>query len=284
MTLTLLRGGRIHTAADPDATAIAISDSTISWIGGEHATALAGVPHRVIDLDGALVVPGFVDAHVHTTDAGLAISGVDLTGARSLAQCLTEVRAYASGNPGGVLWGHGWDETNWPEIRPPTRAELDEATGQRPVYLSRIDVHSALISSALAETVADGAALAGWSTTGPVTQLAHAAVRAAARQHLSVAQRRAAQLSFLRAAAANGIVEVHECAAGDETGRADLAALLALPGPIPVRGYLAVAVTDPEQARQVLAATGAHALGGDLTVDGAIGSRTGGIATWMMIA
>lgn len=274
MTLTLLRGGRIHTAADPDATALAISGSTISWIGGEHATALAGVPDRVIDLDGALVVPGFVDAHVHTTDAGLAISGVDLTGARSLAQCLTEVRAYAAENPGGVLWGHGWDETNWPENRPPTRAELDEATGRRPVYLSRIDVHSALISSALAETVADGAALAGWSTTGPVTQLAHAAVRAAARKHLSVAQRGAAQQAFLRAAAANGIVEVHECAAGDETGRADLAALLALPGPIPVRGYLAVAVTDPDQARQVLADTGAHALGGDLTVDGAIGSRT----------
>ena len=88
------------------------------------------------------------------------------------------------------------------------------------------------------------------------------------------AQRAAAQLAFLRAAAANGIVEVHECAADGATGRADLAALLALDGPIPVRGYLAVPVTDPEQARQVLADTGAHALGGDLTVDGAIGSRT----------
>ncbi len=83
-----------------------------------------------------------------------------------------------------------------------------------------------------------------------------------------------AQLAFLHAAAANGIVEVHECAADGVTGRADLAALLTLDGPIPVRGYLAVPVTDPEQARQLLADTGAHALGGDLTVDGAIGSRT----------
>ena len=44
MTLTLLRNGRIHTAADPDATAMAIDGSTISWIGGEHAVALAGAP------------------------------------------------------------------------------------------------------------------------------------------------------------------------------------------------------------------------------------------------
>ena len=42
MTLTLLRNGRIHTAADPDATAMAISDSTISWIGAEHAIPVAG--------------------------------------------------------------------------------------------------------------------------------------------------------------------------------------------------------------------------------------------------
>jgi predicted amidohydrolase YtcJ len=274
MTLTLLRNGRIHTSADPDATAMAISGSMISWIGGEHAVALAGVPDRVIDLDGALVIPGFVDAHVHTTEAGLALTGLDLSGTRSLAECLAAVSSFAARVPDGVLWGHGWEETRWPENRPPTRAEVDAAVGRRSAYLSRVDVHSALISTALAGAVTDGPGLAGWSDTGPVTQQAHAAVRAVARQQLSSAQRQRAQLAFLRAAAANGIVEVHECAADGVTGRADLAGLLALDGPIPVRGYLAVPVTDQEQARQLLADTGAHALGGDLTVDGAIGSRT----------
>ena len=153
VTLTLLHNGRIHTAADPDATAIAISDATISWIGGEHAIGLAGRADRVIDLDGALVIPGFVDAHVHTTDAGLAIAGLDLTGARSLAECLAALRRHAAAHPAGVLWGHGWEETRWPENRPPTRGQVDDAVGNRPVYLSRIDVHSALISSALAASV-----------------------------------------------------------------------------------------------------------------------------------
>src|SRR6478735_6607996 len=249
---------------------MAISGSTISWIGSEHAIPVAGAPDRVIDLDGALVIPGFVDAHVHTTDAGLALAGLDLSGTRSLAQCLAAIREFAATRAEAVLWGHGWEETRWPENRPPTRAEVDEAVGNRPTYLSRVDVHSALVSTALAAEVVGSAGLAGWSDTGPVTQQAHAAVRAVARQRLSVGQRSAAQLAFLRAAAANGIVEVHECGAGDETGRADLAALLALDGPIPVRGYLAAAASDPEQAMMLLADTGAHALGGDLTVDGAI--------------
>lgn len=272
MTLTVLRNGRVHTAADPEATALAITDGTISWVGGEHAVDTAGRPDRVIDLAGALVVPGFVDAHVHTLDAGLALTGLDLSGARSLAECLQAVRGYAATHPGGLIWGHGWEDTRWPEGRPPTRAELDDAAGGRPAYLSRIDVHSAQLSTALAATI--GERPEGWSDTAPVTRLAHAAVRAAARDRLGTGQRRAAHLAFLSACAAQGIVEVHECAADGPSGLTDLRALLDLAGPIPVRGYLARAVTDAEQARAALAETGAHALGGDLVVDGAIGSRT----------
>lgn len=274
MTLTLFRNGRIHTGADPDASAMAIADSMISWIGGEHAISVAGAPDRVIDLQGALIVPGFVDAHVHTTDAGLALVGLDLSRTRSLQECLDAIGRQVRHHRSGVLWGHGWEDSRWPENRPPTRAELDAVVGNVPVYLSRVDVHSALVSSALAALVHDRHRLAGWSDTSPVTQQAHAAVRAVARQQLSDRQRTDAQLAFLASAAAQGIVEVHECAAGDEMGQADLAALLALDGPVPVRGYLAAAVSDPDHARQLLSETGAHALGGDLTVDGAIGSRT----------
>ncbi len=273
MTLTVFRNGRIHTA-DPDATAIGVTGSIISWIGGEHAVALAGEADRVVDLQGALVIPGFVDAHVHSTEAGLALTGLDLSTTRSLAECLAVITTFAAAHPTGVLWGHGWEDSRWPEDRPPSREEIDRAVGDRVAYLSRVDVHSAQVSSALAAQVVDGPSLVGWSVSGPVSQQAHAAVRAVARERLSTLQRDAAQLALLQAAAANGIVEVHECAAADRTGTNDLTGLLALDGPIPVRGYLAQLVDDPEQAAEILAATGAHALGGDLTVDGAIGSRT----------
>ncbi len=278
MTLTLLRGGRVHTATDPDATALAVTDGIISWIGGEHAVELAGRPDRVIDLDGALVVPGFVDAHVHCTDAGLALTGLDLSDTRSLGDCLDAIRAFAASHGDAVLWGHGWDETGWPENRPPTRAEIDDAVGARPAYLSRVDVHSTLISTALADRVPDARGLVGWSAERPLIRDAHHAVRAAARGLLSDDQRSAAQQAFLQHCAGRGIVEVHECAGADPAARADLAALLARSGPVPVLGYLGEAVEDPLAAVELLAASGAHALGGDLSVDGAIGSRTASLS------
>ena len=170
---------------------------------------------------------------------------------------------------------HGWEETRWPENRPPTRAEIDAAVGARPTYLSRIDVHSALVSTALVTAAAAADRLpADLHPHLPQTRSAHHAVRNAAKAMLTPQRRAAAQLAFLTAAAGAGIVEVHECAAGDQPGRQDLRALLDLDAPIPVLGYLAAAVRDPAEARALLAETGAVGLAGDLSVDGAIGSRT----------
>ena len=272
MTITLLHHGRVHTAADPDATALAVTDGVISWIGGEHALAVAGQPDRVVDLAGALVTSGFVDAHVHATDAGLALTGLDLAGVGSAQECLRRLADFAAAHPDGVVWGHGWDDTRWSDPVP-SRSAIDAAVGGRAAYLSRIDVHSALVSTRLAQ-LSRAAGQAGFHPEAAVSRAAHVACRAAAKALLPVGQRRAAQLAFLSAAAARGIVEVHECASADPAGRAELAALLDLRAPIGVLGYLGAAVTDPDQAIQLLEATGAHALGGDLAVDGALGSRT----------
>ncbi len=278
MTTVLFRGGRVYSAADPEATALAVTDGMISWVGGEAAISVAGRSDHTVDLDGALVVPGFVDAHVHTTDAGLALIGLDLGPATSLPDCLQRIASHAAGQTRGELvWGHGWDETAWPERRPPTRPEIDAAVGGRPAYLSRIDVHSAAVSSALVGRMSAGDPAI--PDQGPPTRAAHVAVRSAAKALLTPERRTAAQGAFLAAAAAAGIVEIHECAAGDRAGRADLQSLLALESPISVLGYLAAAVTDPAEAIALLADTGAVALGGDLSVDGAIGSRTAALST-----
>jgi predicted amidohydrolase YtcJ len=274
LMLTLLRNGRIHSAADPEATALAFVGDTLTWIGGEHAVAMAGEPDRTVDLAGALVVPGFVDAHVHCTDAGLSLTGLDLSTTTSLAECLALVSRFASTTDAGVVWGHGWDETRWPENRPPTRAEVDAAVRGRPGYLARVDVHSAAVSSTLAATVDRGPDLDGWHPNLPLTKAAHHAVRSQAKALLGETARAAAQRAFLTRCAQRGIVEVHECAAADDQGRADLVGLLALEAPISVLGYLGAAVDDPELAVDLLAETGAVALGGDLVVDGALGSRT----------
>lgn len=287
----LLRGGPIHAPAHPGATALTITDGRISWVGripGSDLSAgdgpagadpLPGPIDMVMDLAGALVVPGFVDAHVHVTDAGLALTGLDLSGTSSLVECLEAIGAFGADHPDGVLWGHGWDETRWPENRPPSRTEVDALAGGRVMYLSRIDVHSALVSSALVDRVAGVAAQDGFDEDRPVTRDAHYALRGTARAMLTDAQRDAAQRAFLAAAAVHGIVEVHECAGSDPVSRADLSALLALPdAPVRVRAYLAAAVTDPGEALALIEQTDAAGLAGDLSVDGAIGSRTASLS------
>ena len=275
MTSTLLRNGRIATlagaagrpehggTAGPVISELTVIDAVVS--------APVERPDRVVDLGGALVTPAFVDTHVHATSAGLALAGLDLTGCGSLPELLRAVAGHAARHPDvAVLWGHGWDETRWPQRRPPTRAELDDTTGGRPAYLSRVDVHSAAVTTALA---AGATGLAGYSPTGPLTRAAHHAVRRAALTAIPAAQRRGVQRAFLDHAASLGIGSLHECAGPDISGLDDLRDLLALAGPAIVP-YWGEPAADAEQARFLLAASGAHGLAGDLFCDGAIGSRT----------
>ncbi|HEX2130937.1 MAG TPA: amidohydrolase family protein [Actinophytocola sp.] len=253
---TLFTGARIHGSS---ATALAVADGVLTWLGTDHP----GTVDEVVDLGGALVAPAFVDAHVHATAAGLLRTGLDLTGAESVTDVLDAVRDRVE--PGVLLWGHGWDETAWPENRPPTRAELDAVAGGAAVYLSRIDVHSALASTALVDLAPSARTAPGWSDTGPLARDAHHHVRRAARASIAPEQRRAAQRAFLRHAASRGVACVHECGGPDISGREDFDDLLELDAGVEVVGYWG------ERGVRV---PGARGLAGDLFVDGAFGSRT----------
>ncbi|GAA2924074.1 amidohydrolase [Streptomyces enissocaesilis] len=274
----LLRGGDVHSPADPFATAMVVERGHVAWVGSEGAAdAFAPGVDEVIDLEGALVTPAFTDAHVHTTSTGLALTGLDLSGARSLAGALELVRAHAAAAPAGrILLGHGWDATRWPEQRPPSRAELDEAAGGRPLYLPRIDVHSAVVTTALLDLVPGITGLAGYHPNAPLTAAAHHAVRAAAHGAVTPAQRAEAQRAALAHAASLGIGTVHECAGPDISDEEDFTGLLELaaeqPGPR-VFGYWAEQVAGAKDAERVreLGAVGAA---GDLFVDGSLGSHT----------
>ncbi|MEV6014308.1 MULTISPECIES: amidohydrolase [unclassified Streptomyces] len=269
----LLRGGEVHSPADPFATAMVVERGQVAWVGSEGAAdAFADGVDEVVDLEGALVTPAFTDAHVHTTATGLALTGLDLSGAPTLEAALALVRDFAAGRPGDrVLLGHGWDAARWPGGRPPARTELDAATGGRPLYLSRIDVHSAVATSALLDLVPGVTALAGYAADGPLTRDAHHAVRAAALGAVGAEQRTEAQRAALAHAASLGIGSVHECAGPEISSEDDFTGLLRLaaeePGPRVV-GYWAD--RDVEKAR----ALGAVGAAGDLFVDGSLGSHT----------
>ncbi|WP_447586930.1 amidohydrolase [Cellulomonas persica] len=280
MSSTLYRGGVVHSPADPFAEALLVEDGTVAWLGADDtADGFAARADEVVDLDGAIVTPGFVDAHVHVLETGMALESVDLSTARSLDEALGAVRRAADARAGDdVLLGFGWDETGWPEGRGPTRDELDAAARGRQVYLARADIHSAVVSTSLAEGLGLSR-LPGWSADGRVERDAHHAAREAARS-MDPARRTRLYRLALEHAAARGIVSVHENSAPFIDTRQGLVELLQLTrdpaGGLPhLVAYRGEACETVDDAREVLAAVpGLTGLGGDLNVDGSIGSRT----------
>ncbi|AXJ11143.1 amidohydrolase [Arthrobacter sp. PM3] len=282
--VTLYRNGSVYTAADPFATAMLVDGDTVAWVGSEQAaTSIADASMTVIDLQGALLAPGFVDSHVHLTETGIALDSLQLAGVRSAAELLDAVAASSgpASGAGGTVLGHGWDETAWADPTLPTRDEIDRAAGGRPVYLSRVDAHSALVSGSLAAK-AGLKGLDGYGTGSQVKRSAHTAARLAARR-LPADILRGYQQRALAEAAANGYVALAEMAAPHIGSVEDLQLAAAwndtgtdgakVPEVLPYWGELA---TSTEHARSLLDGLGVPVLGlaGDLTLDGSIGSRT----------
>ncbi|KQS97245.1 amidohydrolase [Cellulomonas sp. Leaf395] len=286
MSSTLYRHGVVHSAADPFAEALLVDDGTVVWLGADDtADGMVSRADEVVDLDGALVAPGFVDAHVHVLETGLALESIDLSpdgGVHSLADALDAVhRAARERTTDNPVLGFGWDELRWPEGRPPTREELDAAAGGAPVYLARVDVHSAVVSSTLS-AAAGLDRLPGWSYDGRVEREAHHAARDAARA-VSPERRTSLYRRALEHAAARGVVSVHEHSAPSIDTRAGLVELLeltadaagGLPHLVAYRGEPCVTVDD---AREILAAIpGLTGIGGDLNIDGSLGSHTAAV-------
>jgi predicted amidohydrolase YtcJ len=272
MISTLYRGGRVYNSADPAATALLVTDGRIAWLGAGADAPAADV---VVELDGGLVTPAFVDAHVHATDTGIMLSGLDLSAVRSARQVLDAVAAFAADlSPTAVVLGHGWDESTWADQRLPTADELDRAGGGRQVYLAQASVHSAICSTALiAAGSPDVVAAPGFDESGWLRRDAHHIVRAIALGSLGAAQRREAQRCALARAASLGIAAVHECGGPGTSDEADFTGVLALAGVanrLPeVYGYWGE-LMGAGKAKEM----GAIGAGGDLYADGALGSRT----------
>jgi predicted amidohydrolase YtcJ len=278
MPTTLYRRGLVHAPGHLGPTAFVVGDDgLVAWLGNENgADRHVDGADVVVDLGGAVVLPGFVDAHAHVSHTGLGLRGVDLVGTRTVTEALDRIADAARVNPGRPVFAHGWQEQDWTGGRAMTSAELDRASGGGVVYASRVDGHSAVVSSALA-AACDAAGLDGWTETGRVVRDAKNAARAAFDAARTPSQRRDDVELALRAAAREGVVEVHECggplltSAEDFADVRDLGRRPDLPATV---GYWAEAVTEPEQARALVALHGARGLGGDLNIDGSIGSHT----------
>jgi predicted amidohydrolase YtcJ len=148
----ILHGGHVLTMLEPEPdpapTALACRDGRILLVGDDAAVlALRGPRTEVVDLAGAVAMPGLVDSHAHLYGIGKALAEIDLMGTADAAECAARVTEAAATRPDGWLQGRGWDQNDWPDRAWPHRALLDATVGARPVLLRRVDGHAAWASS-----------------------------------------------------------------------------------------------------------------------------------------
>ena len=132
----------------PWADAVAVAGDRIEAVGSS-AEVRKRLPAgaRVVDAKGGMVVPGFTDSHVHFIDGGFRLASVQLRDARTPAEFVARLKAFAATQPQGTwIMGGDWDHENWGgEL--PTRAWVDSVTPDHPVWVNRLDGHMSLANS-----------------------------------------------------------------------------------------------------------------------------------------
>lgn len=147
----LLVNGKIYTVEknQPWVEAVAIHGGRIVSVGdSESILSLRQDGTRVMDLGGKLVLPGFNDAHVHFSNGGFYLLGIDLRDAKDEAEFTQRIQAYTSKIDDGewILVGN-WDHEAWPSKKHPVKSLIDDVTPNNPVFVQRLDGHIALANS-----------------------------------------------------------------------------------------------------------------------------------------
>ncbi|WP_410766923.1 amidohydrolase [Haloferax sp. DFSO60] len=154
----VLTNAEVHTLESPDETyeALAIRDGRIVRVGrASDVELLAGVETKVIDCEGRVVLPGFIDAHTHLPMVGKSLVHANLSGAKSVDEALSRLRERAEAVEEGWIIGFGYDESAWDETRYLTRDDLDSVSDSAPVVAFREDIHTAGVNSAVLEAYID---------------------------------------------------------------------------------------------------------------------------------
>jgi hypothetical protein len=143
--------GRVYQSFQPlrVAEAFVVIGDRIAYVGESSAVErivdlLGG---DVIDLRGRAVLPGFIDAHAHLLSLGIQLNTLDLRSVTSIEELKKVLKDFASRSRMRWVIGRGWDQERFKERRFPTRWDIDEVVNDRPVYLSRVCGHVAVLNS-----------------------------------------------------------------------------------------------------------------------------------------
>lgn len=147
----ILINGNLHTqdTRQPRARAVALAGGRFIAVGEDTGIReLAPRGTEVLDLEGKTAIPGMTDAHFHYYDWAVGRRELALEDVAHFQELLDRVKAGARETPEGQwIVGRGWNESDWPEHRMPTRDDLDAAAPAHPVALWRCDLHLAAVNS-----------------------------------------------------------------------------------------------------------------------------------------
>ena len=131
------------------AEAMAVQDGKIVAVGTNDAILKEYTSDSVVNAAGAVVYPGFIDAHAHFVGYGQSLFAVDLMFVNSWEEVINRVKDFAAKHP-GTSWirGRGWDQNRFPGKQFPTNEQLNALFPDRPVILERVDGHASIANNA----------------------------------------------------------------------------------------------------------------------------------------
>ena len=129
----------------------AVEDGHFVHVGAPDP-AYVGPGTQRLDAGGRVVIPGLIDSHVHMLGGGAGLGQLQLRDARDKADFVRRVadraeRLAAEGDPDAWIRGGRWSTESWDERVQPTKEWVDEVSGDHPLFLPRMDGHSALVNS-----------------------------------------------------------------------------------------------------------------------------------------
>ncbi len=303
----VLTGGKIVTVDDalPEAEAVAVTGFTITAVGtSEEIAGFVGPSTEVIELEGRLVIPGFIEGHGHYMALGESKLTLDLNNAASwdeIVQMVADAAAQAA--PGEWILGRGWHQEKWtatpePSVEGvPVHASLSAVSPENPVDLEHASGHASFANAIAMELagIDDGTADpaggtivrdASGAATGLMRETAQrlvGAARARSEEGRSVEDVDAEFRREVELAGAEslmyGVTTFHDAGSSFET--VDRLRALAAEGALPVRLYVMVRGASNEEMDEKLAAYRTIPEGNDFLavrsikrqIDGALGSH-----------
>ncbi len=270
----LFHGGVVHTMDERrgSATWFTTIGKRFQLVGSGE---MPDVP-RKFDLGGRAVLPGFVDSHIHFFQTGIDALHIDLSEVRSLKELKEALFELAPKGKRTWVFANRFEEDNLDDAGMLTKEHLDEVFPGRPVWVNRVDYHSAVVNSMALRRLEIPPGTQGLlksrdgSPTGVLRARAYIHGKKRVTRYYSIDTKDRAVRAAVKACLPNGITSVHALEGGDVFGDEGVHAVLRKMNSIPLDLTLFLQEKDIFLTSRL----GFEHLGGCILVDGSIGSYT----------